>query len=86
MRLIHAGLLDDGGGEEEERRILVESDAVFVRERRLSLGRLGVDLFALAGQHGGHDRASITRGAGRQASLPGLAAGQAGRSQPSKHS
>jgi hypothetical protein len=27
MRLIHAGLLDDGGGEEEERRILVESDA-----------------------------------------------------------
>jgi hypothetical protein len=54
MRLIHAGLLDDGGGEEEKRRILVEGDAVFVSERRLSLGRLGVDLFSLASQHGAH--------------------------------
>jgi hypothetical protein len=67
MHLIHASLLDDGSGKEKEGRILVESDAVFVSERRLSLGRLGVDLFALAGQHGAHDRASITRGAGRQA-------------------
>jgi hypothetical protein len=54
MRLIHAGLLDDGGGEEQERRILVEGDAVFMSERRLSLGRFGVDLFSLAGQYGAH--------------------------------
>ncbi len=54
MRLIHARLLGDGGGEEQERRILVEGDAIFVRERRLSRWRLGVDLFSLAGQHGAH--------------------------------
>ena len=74
MRLIHAGLLDDGGGEEQERRILVEGEAAFVSERRLSLGRLGVDLFSLDGQHGAHGLASITRGVGRQASLPELGA------------
>ena len=54
MRVIHAGLLDDGGGEEQEWRILVEGDAIFVRERRSSPGRLDVDLFSLAGQHGAH--------------------------------
>jgi hypothetical protein len=54
MRPVHTGLLDDGGGEEQERRILVEGGAVFVSDRRLSLGRLGVNLFSLAGQHGAH--------------------------------
>jgi hypothetical protein len=54
MRLIQAGLLHDGGGEEQERRIRVEGEAIFVSDRRLSLGRLGVDLLMLADQHGAH--------------------------------
>jgi hypothetical protein len=54
MRLVDAGLLDDGGGEEQEGRILVEGDAVFVSECRLSLGRLSVNLFSPDRQHGAH--------------------------------
>ena len=73
MRLVDAGLLDDGGGEEEERQILVEGKAVVVRQRRVSFGRCGVEVFSLAGQHGAHGRASITCGAGRQAIRPDLA-------------
>ncbi len=54
MRLIHAGLLDDGGGKEQERRNLVESEAVFESDRRLSLGRPGLNLFSLDGQRYAH--------------------------------
>jgi hypothetical protein len=54
MRLIHAGLLDDGGGAEQERRILVEGGAVFESERRLSLWRPGFDLWSLGKQRCAH--------------------------------
>jgi hypothetical protein len=54
MRLIHANLLDGGAGEEQERRILVESEAVFASERRLSLGRLRFNVLSRDGQHGAH--------------------------------
>ena len=54
MRLIHAGLLDDGAGEEQEGRNLVEGEAVFEGDRRLSLGRLGFNLFSLDGQRCAH--------------------------------
>ncbi len=54
MRLIHASLLDDGGGKEQERRNLVESEAVFERERRLSLGRFGRNLFSFDDQRCAH--------------------------------
>ncbi len=55
MRLIRAGLLDDGGGKEQEWRILVEGEAVVVRARRSSPERLDVELLSLASQHGAHE-------------------------------
>ncbi len=54
MRLVHAGLVDDGGGEEHERRNLVEGEAVFVSGRQLSIGRLGFNLFSIGGQRRAH--------------------------------
>jgi len=74
VRLVHAGVLDDGGGQEQKGRNLVEGESVLVSGRGLSFRRFGLDLFSLDGHRCAHSRANITRRASRQAIRPAMAA------------